>query len=63
MEREKRQTINLLVSCSIFASLTRLLSYVTVSKLCASGGAHKPTYYAFGNDEKIDLEFYAAENK
>jgi len=34
-----------------------------VSKLCASGGAHKPTYYAFGNDEKIDLEFYAAENK
>merc|ERR1712196_592974 len=26
-----------------------------VDKLCASGGAHKPTYYAFGNDEKVDL--------
>mmetsp|Transcript_13097 Transcript_13097/g.15530 ORF Transcript_13097/g.15530 Transcript_13097/m.15530 type:complete len:160 (+) Transcript_13097:138-617(+) len=29
-----------------------------VKKLCASGGAHKPVYYDFGCDEKIQLEFY-----
>jgi len=33
-----------------------------VDKLCAAGGAHKPTYYSFG-DEKIDLGFYDPANK
>eukprot|EP00468_Gymnochlora_sp_CCMP2014_P012504 CAMPEP_0167759152 /NCGR_PEP_ID=MMETSP0110_2-20121227/10862_1 /TAXON_ID=629695 /ORGANISM="Gymnochlora sp., Strain CCMP2014" /LENGTH=157 /DNA_ID=CAMNT_0007645501 /DNA_START=17 /DNA_END=490 /DNA_ORIENTATION=+ len=32
------------------------------SGLLAAGGAHKPTYYSFG-DGKHELEFYAPENK
>mmetsp|Transcript_24339 Transcript_24339/g.45555 ORF Transcript_24339/g.45555 Transcript_24339/m.45555 type:complete len:157 (-) Transcript_24339:181-651(-) len=34
-----------------------------VSKLCASGGAHKPTYFNFGGGEKVDLNFYDKANK
>uniref|UniRef100_A0A7S3ZHK6 ADF-H domain-containing protein n=1 Tax=Lotharella globosa TaxID=91324 RepID=A0A7S3ZHK6_9EUKA len=34
-----------------------------VGKLSAAGGAHKPTYYAFGGGEKVDLNFYDKANK
>ncbi|GAB5353308.1 hypothetical protein AAMO2058_000026000 [Amorphochlora amoebiformis] len=34
-----------------------------VKRLCAAGGAHKPTFYAFGDGKKVDLGFYAPENK
>eukprot|EP00472_Partenskyella_glossopodia_P009519 CAMPEP_0197519488 /NCGR_PEP_ID=MMETSP1318-20131121/4754_1 /TAXON_ID=552666 /ORGANISM="Partenskyella glossopodia, Strain RCC365" /LENGTH=165 /DNA_ID=CAMNT_0043070487 /DNA_START=14 /DNA_END=511 /DNA_ORIENTATION=- len=38
---------------------------VIAKELLACGGAHKPTFYKFGEEEgeKFDLNFYAPENK